>query len=109
MRAVGPFHAKKLILTGERIDARTAFTIGLVEEITLPDRLFDRADSLLSDLSDNSVTSMRQSKKIIDECVRDPYLRQVDDTALPMVDSLKSSDFKEGTKAFLEKRKAKFV
>ncbi|MFC1896121.1 enoyl-CoA hydratase/isomerase family protein, partial [Thermodesulfobacteriota bacterium] len=31
VRAVGPYHAKKLVLTSERIDAKTAFAIGLVE------------------------------------------------------------------------------
>ena len=40
--------------------------------------------------------------------MKDPNLLQVNDTAGLMVASLKTEDFKEGTKAFLEKRKAKF-
>jgi enoyl-CoA hydratase/carnithine racemase len=107
-RAVGPYQAKKLILTGERVDAKRAFMIGLVEEITPPEMLYDRAESLLSEIRKNSAFSMRQSKKIVDLCAQDPSLQNVSDTALPMVESLKSPDFKEGTKAFLEKRKAKF-
>lgn len=108
VRAVGPFQAKKLILTGEKIDARTAFAIGLVEEVTSQDTLFNRTESILSDISNNSPYSMRQSKKAIELCVRDPNLFHVDDTALQMVESLKGDDFKEGTKAFIEKRKAIF-
>lgn len=108
VRAVGPYQAKKLILTGERIDAKTALIVGLVEEIKSPDGLFERAEALISDISKNSAYSMRQSKKIIDICTQDPNLHRVGDTALPMVESLKASDFKEGTKAFLEKRKANF-
>jgi enoyl-CoA hydratase/carnithine racemase len=108
VRAVGPFQAKKLIVSGERIDAKTAFTIGLIEEITPPDSLFDRADSLIENIANNSNSAMRLSKKAVEVCMKDPNLLQVNDTAELMVDSLKTEDFKEGTKAFLEKRKAKF-
>lgn len=108
VRVVGPSQAKKLILSGEKIDARTAFAIGLVEEVTTHDKLFNRTESLLSDISNNSPYSMRQSKKVIERCVRDPNLFYTHDTALPMAESLKGEDFKEGTKAFLEKRKAIF-
>jgi enoyl-CoA hydratase/carnithine racemase len=33
VRAVGVHQAKKIIFTGEKIDAPTAFAIGLVEEV----------------------------------------------------------------------------
>nr|HID59086.1 enoyl-CoA hydratase/isomerase family protein [Desulfobacterales bacterium] len=108
VRAVGPFQAKKLILTGERIDARTAFNIGLVEEVVPPDELLERTESLLAKIAINSVYSMRESKEVIDMCVRDPNLFYIRDTALPMVESLSTDDFKEGTRAFIEKREAKF-
>jgi enoyl-CoA hydratase/carnithine racemase len=108
VRAVGPFQAKKLIVSGERIDAKTAFTIGLIEETTPPDALFDRADSLIENIANNSNSAMRLSKKAVEVCMKDPNLLHVNDTAGLMVESLKTEDFKEGTKAFLEKRKAKF-
>jgi enoyl-CoA hydratase/carnithine racemase len=108
VRAVGPFQAKKLIVSGERIDAKTAFTIGLIEETTLPDALFDRADSLIENIANNSNAAMRLSKKAVEMCMKDPNLFNINDTAGLMVESLKTEDFKEGTKAFLEKRTAKF-
>lgn len=108
IRAVGPFHAKKLVLTAERVDAKTAFAIGLVEEITSSEAIFERAVEILDRISNNSAYSMQESKKIIDACARDPYLKGIDDRAGPMVASLKNEDFIEGTKAFLEKRKANF-
>jgi enoyl-CoA hydratase/carnithine racemase len=108
VRSVGPFQAKKIIFTGEKVDARTAAAIGLVEEVTPSDALFDRTATLLSNISNNSIQAMRQSKKVIGVCAKDPYLLNVDDTAAAMVESMKTSDFKEGTQAFLEKRKARF-
>ncbi len=108
VRAVGPFQAKKLIVSGEKIDADTAFKIGLIEEITPPDALFKRAEALLENIAGNSSIAMRLSKKAVEVCMKDPNLFDVSDTAGLMVASLKAEDFKEGTKAFLEKRKAKF-
>jgi len=108
VQAVGASCAKKIIFTGERIDAKTASRIGLVEEIVPPHEITTRTESLLSGILKNSVTAIQKSKRVIEECMRDPNLFYVTDKALPLVESMKSSDFKEGTQAFLEKRKAKF-
>jgi enoyl-CoA hydratase/carnithine racemase len=108
MRAVGPFQAKKIIFTGERIDGATALSIGLVEEIAPPDNLLPRAATLLERVSNNSIYSLRHSKEVMAECVRDPNLTGVKDTADPMVKSIKTADFKEGVQSFLDKRQAKF-
>jgi len=108
MRAVGPFQAKKIIFTAEKIDAAPALSMGLVEEIVPTDNLLSRAATLLERVSDNSIYSLRHSKKVLEECVRDPNLSGVKDTAAPMVKSIKTSDFKEGVQSFLNKRQAKF-
>jgi len=108
VRAVGPYQAKKLVLTGEKIDAKAAFVMGLVEEIARPDILLDRGEVLVETFSKNSRYAMWQSKKIIHACLMNPDLSCIQDTALPMVESLKGPDFIEGTAAFFEKRKADF-
>jgi enoyl-CoA hydratase/carnithine racemase len=108
VRAVGPSWAKKLIYTGERIDAKTALTIGLVEEIADSNDLLDRLNVLLSKIGQNSRYAIRESKRVVEACAKDPMLSHVGETALPMVESMKFKDFKEGTRAFLEKRERKF-
>ena len=108
VRAVGQSQAKKMILTGERIDAETAFRIGLVDEVVPPDEIAPRAESLLSRILQNSANAMRQTKRVIEACTRDPNLFYVRDRALPLVESIDSPDFREGTQAFIEKRKARF-
>ena len=108
VRAAGRYRAKKLILTGERIDASTAFAMNLVDEIVPPEAIFERAQTIFKMISNNSAYAMRESKKVVDSCAQDPYLTRINDQAAPMVASLKNKDFIEGTKAFLEKRQAKF-
>ncbi len=104
MRAVGPSWARKMVFTGDQVDAETAFQIGLVEELSPPERIFEKADAILSRILKNSASSIKQTKRVIANCARDPNLFLVKDPALPMVDSTKSQDFKEATRAFLEKK-----
>ncbi|MFC1896801.1 enoyl-CoA hydratase, partial [Thermodesulfobacteriota bacterium] len=72
------------------------------------DLILERAATLLGQMGSNSNSAMRHSKRAIDVCTHDPFLRGVGDPAAPMVASLQAPDFREGTSAFLEKRKAKF-
>jgi enoyl-CoA hydratase len=104
VRAVGPSWARKMVFTGDQVDAETAFQIGLVEELSPPERIFEKADAILSRILKNSASSIKQTKRVIANCARDPNLFLVKDPALPMVDSTKSQDFKEATRAFLEKK-----
>jgi enoyl-CoA hydratase/carnithine racemase len=108
VRAVGPHRAKKMLLTGERVDAQTALATGLIEEVVAPEALFARAEAITAAICSNSVYSMRESKQIVETCRRDPNLLRIDDKAAPMIGSVQNPDFKEGVAAFLDKRPAKF-
>ena len=105
LRAVGPSWAKKMVFTGEPVDAETAWKIGLVEEVSSPDQIFQRVDSILLRIHQNSAASIRETKKVMADCLKDPHLAQIENPASPMVSSTQSQDFREATKAFLEKRK----
>ena len=107
VRAVGPSWAKKMVFTGDPVDAATALRIGLVEELSPPDQIHQRAETLVSKILKNSSPAIRQTKKVIADCARDPNLSLVKHPVFPMVDSTRSPDFKEATRAFLEKRNKK--
>ena len=105
VRAVGLSWAKKMVFGGEPIDGETAWKIGLIEEICPPEKILERADSFLAKIRGNSLSSIRETKKVMTECLKDPNLSFVKDPAHPLVRSVRSPDFKERTRAFLEKRK----
>jgi enoyl-CoA hydratase/carnithine racemase len=104
VRSVGPSWARKMVFTGDQVDAETAFQIGLVEELSPPESIFGRAEAMLSRILGNSAASIKQTKRVIADCAQDPNLFLVKDPALPMVESTKSPDFKKATRAFLEKK-----
>jgi hypothetical protein len=68
---------------------------GLVEEISPPDRLWACVDSLLLRMRNNSLSSIRQTKKLIASCLQDPNLMEMRDRALPLVESTKTEDFRK--------------
>jgi enoyl-CoA hydratase len=105
LRAVGPSWAKRMVFTGEPVDAATALRIGLVEEVCPGDQLFQQIESILGRMEKNSAAAIRETKRVISECRRDPNLDQVADSAAPMVSSTQTQDFREATKAFLERKR----
>lgn len=105
VRAVGFSWAKRMVCTGEQIDAALAQQIGLIEEVSLPDKIFSQAEVFLEKMKRNSLWAIQQTKKILMILERDPHLAQVTDSAQPLVDSLQNEFFQQATKSFLEKKK----
>jgi enoyl-CoA hydratase len=105
VRAAGPFWAKKMVFSADPVDAETAYKIGLVEELSPPDQIFVKVESLLARISGYSLTAIRQTKRVIADCTEDPNLLLVSDPALPMVKSTQSEDFKKTTRTFLGRKK----
>ena len=107
-RLVGETKAMELILTGDRIDAQTAFQIGLVNMVVPAADLEAKTMELANRLSEKSPVALRMAKEAVktasranlDEGVR----REIDLFAI----CFSSEDKDEGVKAFMEKRKPEF-
>lgn len=107
-RLVGRGRAIELIITGAMIDAQEAFRIGLVN------RVFPQ-DQLLAETEKTVRTILDQAPLAVAACI-DAINAQENmhtDDALAYEATLftglfASQDIKEGTRAFLEKRKAEF-
>lgn len=105
VRAVGPSWAKKMVFSADPVDAETAFKVGLVEELSPPDQIFLKVESLLSRISEYSLPAMKQTKRVIADCTGGPNPVLVSDPALPLLQSTQSEEFKKRTRAFLGKKK----
>ena len=68
-RLIGPARAKDLILTGRRLNAAEAFSIGLVNRLAPEGRLLDAAYSLAEAIVENAPVAVSTAKHAIDEGV----------------------------------------
>jgi methylglutaconyl-CoA hydratase len=93
------------LLTGRLFDASEAQRLGLVNEVLPADMLLGRARELAAQLLENSPTSVRATKKLINSFIAAQLDAQI---ATAIEDNARiraTADFREGVSSFLEKRK----
>jgi len=105
---VGHKIARDLLMTGRLFDAAEAHRYGLVNEVVEPERLMTRARELSAQLLENSPSSVRLTKKLINGFLRASLDEQIAQAVEDNAKIRTSSDFREGVSSFLEKRKPKW-
>ena len=105
---VGHKIARDLLLTGRLFDAAEAHRFGLVNEVVPPDRLMQRARELAGLLLENSPSSVRQTKKLINSFIARPLDEQIAQAVEDNARIRTTADFREGITSFLEKRKPRW-
>src|SRR5262245_21231663 len=107
-RIVGKGKALEMILTGAPVSADEALRIGLVNKVVPAAELLTEARALAHKLAASAPVAMRYIINAVNKGVEVPFAEacQYEATLFGLVAS--TDDMKEGTKAFLEKRKAVF-
>ena len=105
---VGHKIARDLLMTGRLFDAAEAYRFGLVNEVVSPERLLERARELAAELMENSPSSVRQTKKLINSFIARALDEQIAQGVEDNARIRTTADFREGITAFLEKRKPKW-
>ncbi|MEJ7616255.1 MAG: enoyl-CoA hydratase/isomerase family protein [Pyrinomonadaceae bacterium] len=107
-RLIGEGKAMEMILTGDMIDARTAYTLGLVNLVAPFAELEAKTMELANRIAEKSPVALRLAKEAVKIAARstldEGLRREVDLFAL----CFSSEDKEEGVSAFLEKRKPEF-
>jgi enoyl-CoA hydratase len=108
-RLIGTNMAKELIYTGKMISAAEGQQIGLVNKVVAPDSLIDDVMNVAKEIAGKGRVSLRAAKQAVNNGTNADLATglsiEIDAFAL----SFSSPDAKEGTQAFLEKRKADFT
>ena len=107
-RLVGRGRALELLLTGEMIGAEEALRIGLVNRVVPREQLLPEAFSLLGKMLANGPIALRYTLDAVAAGLEMPLAEAQNLEATLFAVLAGTEDMKEGTKAFLEKRKAEF-
>jgi enoyl-CoA hydratase len=106
---VGPSWARLLMYTGMRIDAAEALRIGLVERVVPNAELWNATTEIALAISHNAPLAIKAAKLTIAQVLRDPEERDMDAIKAIGTACMDSEDFREGRRAFMEKRKPVFT
>lgn len=108
LRSIPRKLAVKMILMGEMVSAQEALSMGLVNQVVPPDQLDEAARDIAGKLADKSAAVMMLGLDSIRVSSELPYPQALE--YLKEVGTLirQTEDFKEGSRAFLEKRKPKW-
>jgi methylglutaconyl-CoA hydratase len=102
---VGHKIARDLLMTARLFDAAEAHRYGLVNEIVQPENLMTRAQEIAKLLLENSPSSVRATKKLINGFIKAQLDVQVSAAIEDNARIRSTADFREGISSFLEKRK----
>jgi methylglutaconyl-CoA hydratase len=102
---VGHKIARDLLLTGRLFDAVEAYRYGLVNEIVQAEKLMTRARELAAQILENSPSSVRATKKLINSFISAQLDEQIANAIEDNARIRTTADFREGVTSFLEKRK----
>jgi enoyl-CoA hydratase len=107
-RLCGKGIAHELILTGEMITADEALRIGLVNRVTEPSELLATAESIARKIIANAPLAVKYAMEAIEHGMESSQEEGLFLEATLFGLCCSTDDMREGTRAFLEKRPAKF-
>jgi enoyl-CoA hydratase len=105
---IGKGRALEFLMTGDMMDAQTALNYGLVNHVVPADQLMIKAEEILNKIKSKAPMAIAS----VIRCVNAYYEKRADGNNVEINEFgnfFGSEDFIEGTKAFLEKRPAKFA
>jgi methylglutaconyl-CoA hydratase len=101
---IGDKRSRDLLLTGRLIKAQEAFELGLVTRVIPEQDLITEARKLALSLLQNSPAAMQATKRLLSEHSHHHLDQEIESAIAANAEARTTEDFKEGIRAFLEKR-----
>jgi enoyl-CoA hydratase/carnithine racemase len=107
--ACGVANTAELFYVGRNVTAERAERMGLVNEVVDPEDLDDHVLDLAAEIAGNAPLSLAGNKRVIRTLRGRPLPEEVERELIELREScFRSEDFREGVRAFAEKRKPRW-
>lgn len=107
-RLIGISKAKELIYTARRINAETAYQLGILDHIVPKENVLNAAIDLANEMANNGPLALIQAKKAINQGVEVPLQSGLQMELLAYSALITTKDRQEGLQAFAEKRPPRY-
>ena len=105
----GVANTAELFYVGRNVDADRAERMGLVNEVVAPEELDERVLGLAAEIAANAPLSLTGNKRVVRTLRSQPLPPEVERELIELREScFRSEDFREGVRAFAEKRKPRW-
>ncbi len=105
---IGPARAKEVLFTARRFGAADALRMGLLNQVHPKPELESRVRELALEIAANAPLTLRSVKLVVRSLAQDPGQRDVAAIESSIRACFESEDYREGVRAFLEKRSPRF-
>lgn len=107
-RLIGPAKARAMMMLGEKVDATTAESWGMIYKVVEDDTLMNEAMAIATRMASGPTIALSNIRKLVAQSATASFETQIQNEAISQRQCNQTEDCKEGVSAFLEKRKAEF-
>ena len=105
---VGPTSAKEILFTARRFSAAEALAMGLVNRVVPKSTLDAYVGDYAQRIAENAPLTVQACKAVVEQVMADPQDRDLEHCQALVDRCFASEDYKEGRRAFMEKRRPRF-
>jgi enoyl-CoA hydratase/carnithine racemase len=109
MALVGPQFALEMLLTARQFSSAEAQQMGLVNRVVPDGEVETYVYGIVESIARNAPLTMLAAKRVVHELLKDPGARDLAASEALVRQCFDSEDYKEGRRAFLEKRAPTFT
>jgi enoyl-CoA hydratase len=108
MDLVGPAYAREIMFTARRFSGEEALQMGLLNRAVPSASVEALVRDYAAMIAENAPLTLKAAKLAMIEGLKDPASRRMETVQAAVAACFESADFKEGQRAFLEKRRPNF-